>query len=33
MSEKEFIEIIKEIKNKDGEYYLEIVKTLEKKDK
>lgn len=30
MSEKEFIEIIKDIKNKDEEYYLEIVKSLEK---
>ena len=30
MSEKDFIEIIKDIKNKDEEYYLEIVKSLEK---
>ena len=30
MSEKEFIEIIKDIKNKDKECYLEIVKSLEK---
>lgn len=30
MSEKEFVEIIKDIKDKDEEYYLEIVKSLEK---
>lgn len=30
MSEKDFIENIKDIKNKDEEYYLEIVKSLEK---
>lgn len=30
MSEKDFVEIIKDIKNKDEEYYLEIVKSLEK---
>ena len=30
MSEKEFVEIIKDIKDKDEEYYLEIVKSLER---